>query len=268
MTAVAPRPAGTTAACRPPRPLPADALYGRLLASAAQHLLGGGPAPRARVRRADGRLEALPLDRWVGPADATDRAVLARRRRAGARPRLRPRAPPGGAARARQARARRRPLPRRRPAGPRARRGRRSPARCGRTSPAAGGPSCCWTATSASAARPPRCCARAAELLAPGGRVARGDRPARRADAADADPARGAGRGQRVVPLGAGRRRRHPRGGRGRGARGRGRSRSVAGRTFATLRRPLSRRLPPHRGGRRPGRSGPGSGARRCGSRG
>jgi SAM-dependent methyltransferase len=60
------------------RPLAADALYGRLLATAAQHALGGGPAPRARVRRDDGRLEALPLDRWIAPADATDRAVLAR----------------------------------------------------------------------------------------------------------------------------------------------------------------------------------------------
>ncbi len=57
-------------------PLPADALYGRLLASAAQHLLGAGPEPRARLRLADGRLEPLPLDRWLAPADATDIAVL------------------------------------------------------------------------------------------------------------------------------------------------------------------------------------------------
>lgn len=57
-------------------PLPADALYGRLLASAAQHVLGDGPAPRARLRLADGRLEPLPLDRWVAPADDTDIAIL------------------------------------------------------------------------------------------------------------------------------------------------------------------------------------------------
>ena len=58
-------------------PLPADLLYGRLLASAAQHLDGTGPAPRARIRLHDGRLEPLPLDRWLAPADATDEAVLA-----------------------------------------------------------------------------------------------------------------------------------------------------------------------------------------------
>ena len=58
-------------------PLPADALYGRLLATAAQHVLGGGPPVRARVRSADGTLEPLPLDRWVGAADAGDDAVLA-----------------------------------------------------------------------------------------------------------------------------------------------------------------------------------------------
>ncbi|MDA0184420.1 class I SAM-dependent methyltransferase [Solirubrobacter phytolaccae] len=56
--------------------LPADALYGRLLASAAQHLDGDGPAPRARIRAADGGLEVLPLDRWLAPADATDDAIL------------------------------------------------------------------------------------------------------------------------------------------------------------------------------------------------
>ena len=56
--------------------LPADALYGRLLASAVQHLDGSGPAPRARIRLADGRLEPLPLDRWLAPADATDLAII------------------------------------------------------------------------------------------------------------------------------------------------------------------------------------------------
>ena len=58
-------------------PLPADALYGRLLASAAQHLLGTGPAPSARLRLADGRSSTLPLDRWLAPADAVDEAILA-----------------------------------------------------------------------------------------------------------------------------------------------------------------------------------------------
>ncbi len=52
--------------------LSADLLYGRLLASAAQ-----GPPVRARIRLADGRLEPLPLDRWLAPADAVDQAILA-----------------------------------------------------------------------------------------------------------------------------------------------------------------------------------------------
>jgi SAM-dependent methyltransferase len=60
-----------------PRALPADRLYGRLLATAAVRALGGGPPPRARLRLADGRLEPLPLDRWIGPPNAADRAVLA-----------------------------------------------------------------------------------------------------------------------------------------------------------------------------------------------
>jgi SAM-dependent methyltransferase len=58
-------------------PLSADALYGRLLASAAQHLDGGGPPPRARIRDHDGELQPLPLDRWLAPADAVDDAILA-----------------------------------------------------------------------------------------------------------------------------------------------------------------------------------------------
>jgi SAM-dependent methyltransferase len=58
--------------------LPADLLYGRLLATAAQHALGGGPpAPRARVRSIDGTLEPLAFDRWLGGLDAADRAALA-----------------------------------------------------------------------------------------------------------------------------------------------------------------------------------------------
>jgi SAM-dependent methyltransferase len=58
--------------------LRADLLYGRLLATAAQHVLGGGPPARARMRWADGSLEPLPLDRWVGVADAADAEALAR----------------------------------------------------------------------------------------------------------------------------------------------------------------------------------------------
>jgi len=52
--------------------LPADLLYGRLLATAAQHALDGGPPARARVRSIDGTLEPLPLDRWLGGLDAAD----------------------------------------------------------------------------------------------------------------------------------------------------------------------------------------------------
>jgi SAM-dependent methyltransferase len=51
--------------------LAADVLYGRLLATAA-----GGARAYARVRLADGRLEPLPLDRWLAPADAADAALL------------------------------------------------------------------------------------------------------------------------------------------------------------------------------------------------
>ena len=47
--------------------LPADRLYGRLLDAARP----------ARVRSADGALEPLPLDRWLGAADAADAEVLA-----------------------------------------------------------------------------------------------------------------------------------------------------------------------------------------------
>jgi SAM-dependent methyltransferase len=55
----------------------ADVLYGRLLATAARQVLEGGPPTRARVRSADGTLQSLPLDRWVGIADASDAEVLA-----------------------------------------------------------------------------------------------------------------------------------------------------------------------------------------------
>ena len=45
--------------------LPADLLYGRLLASAALHAAGDGPPHEGRLRRADGRVEPLPLARWI-----------------------------------------------------------------------------------------------------------------------------------------------------------------------------------------------------------
>jgi SAM-dependent methyltransferase len=50
------------------RPLPADLLYGRLLATAAQP---------ASVRSIDGTLAPLPLARWLGAPDAADLAALA-----------------------------------------------------------------------------------------------------------------------------------------------------------------------------------------------
>jgi SAM-dependent methyltransferase len=56
--------------------LPAEQLYGRLLASAAQHVFAGGPQPAAKIRFADGRAEPLPLERWVADADAVDVQVL------------------------------------------------------------------------------------------------------------------------------------------------------------------------------------------------
>jgi SAM-dependent methyltransferase len=58
--------------------IPADRLYGRLLAQAAARLAAGGVPVASGVRRDDGRLAPLPLARWVAPADAVDVAVLAR----------------------------------------------------------------------------------------------------------------------------------------------------------------------------------------------
>jgi len=55
-----------------------DLLYGRLLATAAQHSLGGGPPHEGLLRRADGSLDPLPLDRWLGPVDEADNEVLDR----------------------------------------------------------------------------------------------------------------------------------------------------------------------------------------------
>ena len=58
------------------RILPADLLYGRLLATAVQHSLGAGPPHEGVLRRADGRLDPLPLDRWLAPVDEADNEVL------------------------------------------------------------------------------------------------------------------------------------------------------------------------------------------------
>jgi SAM-dependent methyltransferase len=58
--------------------LPAPVLYGRLLAGAARHATGGGPAHEGRLRRADGHVEPLPLARWLAPADAVDAELLER----------------------------------------------------------------------------------------------------------------------------------------------------------------------------------------------
>jgi len=60
------------------RILPSDLLYGRLLATAAQHSLGDGPPHEGVLRRADGKLDTLPLDRWLGPVDETDNEILER----------------------------------------------------------------------------------------------------------------------------------------------------------------------------------------------
>ena len=60
------------------RILPADLLYGRLLATAAQHSLGDGPPHEGALRRQDGSLDPLPLDRWLGPVDEADSAILER----------------------------------------------------------------------------------------------------------------------------------------------------------------------------------------------
>lgn len=56
--------------------LPASRLYGRLLATAVAHAAGAGPAPSCRLRLADGRLQPLPLDLWLGPTTAADEAVV------------------------------------------------------------------------------------------------------------------------------------------------------------------------------------------------
>jgi SAM-dependent methyltransferase len=61
-----------------PAKLRAEQLYGRLLATAVDHVFGDGPPPpRARLRSEDGHAERLPIERWVEPADAGDAAILA-----------------------------------------------------------------------------------------------------------------------------------------------------------------------------------------------
>jgi SAM-dependent methyltransferase len=65
--------AGLAAPRHAASPLPADLLYGRLLATALQH----GLAPSAGIRLADGRLVPLEIDRWLAPADAVDEQILA-----------------------------------------------------------------------------------------------------------------------------------------------------------------------------------------------
>ncbi len=64
-------------AVREPSRLPADQLYARLLATAVQHAAGGPPAPLVRLRSADGRCEALPLERWLAPTSVADDRIVA-----------------------------------------------------------------------------------------------------------------------------------------------------------------------------------------------
>lgn len=58
--------------------LPADQLYARLLASAVAHAAADSPAPRVRLRSADGASEPLPLDRWLAATTPADDRIVAR----------------------------------------------------------------------------------------------------------------------------------------------------------------------------------------------
>jgi len=58
--------------------VPAGVLYGRLLAGAVRHARDDGPSHEGRLRRADGRVEPLPLARWLGAVDAADAELLRR----------------------------------------------------------------------------------------------------------------------------------------------------------------------------------------------
>jgi SAM-dependent methyltransferase len=57
--------------------LPPAAAFDRLLAGAIRHLATGGPPAAARIRTRGGAVSPLPIERWVGPADAVDTALLA-----------------------------------------------------------------------------------------------------------------------------------------------------------------------------------------------
>ncbi len=59
-------------------PMPADVFYARLLALAVRHAAGGPPPPRVRLRTQDGRLDPLPLERWLAPTTAVDDRIVAR----------------------------------------------------------------------------------------------------------------------------------------------------------------------------------------------
>ena len=61
-----------------PAQLRSQALYGRLLATAVEHVYRDGPPPpRARMRSENGHSERLPIERWVEPVDAGDTVILA-----------------------------------------------------------------------------------------------------------------------------------------------------------------------------------------------
>ena len=122
-------------------------------------MLGGGPAAAGRAcGSADGTLRAAAARRaGSAPPTPADAAVLGARRGARARPRLRPGPPPRRAARGRQARRSASTSPPSRCGSPAGRGAGRDPRlACSATCPApgTGGPRCCWTATSASAAPP------------------------------------------------------------------------------------------------------------------
>jgi SAM-dependent methyltransferase len=58
--------------------LRAEQLYGRLLATAVNHVFAGGPPPPTVCTRSeDGRTEPLSIERWVEPVDAGDTEILA-----------------------------------------------------------------------------------------------------------------------------------------------------------------------------------------------
>ena len=166
---------------RPLRAPPLDATSAaasrRRALRAPARLRGAAPARRrpgaARAAPARRRaLEPLPLDRWLAPADAADEAILADVEA----PVLDLGCGPGRHLAALRAAGKRglgvdlSPVA----VGSRAAAARtRSTARCGRRSraPARGGRSCCWTATSASAARRSRCCGAPASCSRRGGEI-------------------------------------------------------------------------------------------------